>query len=298
VAEKQSEGGNGVKARKARGNFLLLLTAMIWGSSFVAQSAGADLISPAFFNGTRMLLGSLLLSPLAVYRMRRYVPASSRRTLLLGGACCGVLMFTGSYIQQTGIAYTTAGKAGFLTAIYVVLVPVLGIFLKKKPRPILWVSVALACVGLYFLCFTDKTFSLAMGDAAMLGGAVMFALHIMVVDHFSPLVDGVCLSFVQFLTAGSLGMVVAFITEQPSFAALSAAAVPILYTGVFTMGVAYTLQIVAQKDTDPTVASLILCMESVFAVVFGWLILHETLSLREGVGSVFMFVAVLLAQLA
>jgi len=298
VAEKQSEGGNGVKARKARGNFLLLLTAMIWGSSFVAQSAGADLISPAFFNGTRMLLGSLLLSPLAVYRMRRYVPASSRRTLLLGGACCGVLMFTGSYIQQTGIAYTTAGKAGFLTAIYVVLVPVLGIFLKKKPRPILWVSVALACVGLYFLCFTDKTFSLAMGDAAMLGGAVMFALHIMVVDHFSPLVDGVCLSFVQFLTAGSLGMVVAFITEQPSFAALSAAAVPILYTGVFTMGVAYTLQIVAQKDTDPTVASLILCMESVFAVVFGWLILHETLSLREGVGSVFMFVAILLAQLA
>ena len=287
-----------MKARKARGNFLLLLTAMIWGSSFVAQSAGADLISPAFFNGTRMLLGSLLLSPLAVYRMRRYVPASSRRTLLLGGACCGVLMFTGSYMQQTGIAYTTAGKAGFLTAIYVVLVPVLGIFLKKKPRPILWVSVALACVGLSFLCFTDKTFSLAMGDAAMLGGAVMFALHIMVVDHFSPLVDGVCLSFVQFLTAGSLGMVVAFITEQPSFAALSAAAVPILYTGVFTMGVAYTLQIVAQKDTDPTVASLILCMESVFAVVFGWLILHETLSLREGVGSVFMFVAVLLAQLA
>ena len=287
-----------MKARKARGNFLLLLTAMIWGSSFVAQSAGADLISPAFFNGTRMLLGSLLLSPLAVYRMRRYVPASSRRTLLLGGACCGVLMFTGSYMQQTGIAYTTAGKAGFLTAIYVVLVPVLGIFLKKKPRPILWVSVALACVGLYFLCFTDKTFSLAMGDAAMLGGAVMFALHIMVVDHFSPLVDGVCLSFVPFLTAGSLGMVVAFITEQPSFAALSAAAVPILYTGVFTMGVAYTLQIVAQKDTDPTVASLILCMESVFAVVFGWLILHETLSLREGVGSVFMFVAVLLAQLA
>ena len=287
-----------MKARKARGNFLLLLTAMIWGSSFVAQSAGADLISPAFFNGTRMLLGSLLLSPLAVYRMRRYVPASSRRTLLLGGACCCVLMFTGSYIQQTGIAYTTAGKAGFLTAIYVVLVPVLGIFLKKKPRPILWVSVALACVGLYFLCFTDKTFSLAMGDAAMLGGAVMFALHIMVVDHFSPLVDGVCLSFVQFLTAGSLGMVVAFITEQPSFAALSAAAVPILYTGVFTMGVAYTLQIVAQKDTDPTVASLILCMESVFAVVFGWLILHETLSLREGVGSVFMFVAILLAQLA
>lgn len=287
-----------MKARKARGNFLLLLTAMIWGSSFVAQSAGADLISPAFFNGTRMLLGSLLLSPLAIYRMRRYVPASSRRTLLLGGACCGVLMFTGSYMQQTGIAYTTAGKAGFLTAMYVVLVPVLGIFLKKKPRPILWVSVALACVGLYFLCFTDKTFSLAMGDAAMLGGAVMFALHIMVVDHFSPLVDGVCLSFVQFLTAGSLGMVVAFITEQPSFAALSAAAVPILYTGVFTMGVAYTLQIVAQKDTDPTVASLILCMESVFAVVFGWLILHETLSLREGVGSVFMFVAVLLAQLA
>ena len=211
---------------------------------------------------------------------------------------CGVLMFTGSYIQQTGIAYTTAGKAGFLTAIYVVLVPVLGIFLKKRPKPILWVSVALACVGLYFLCFTDKTFSLAMGDTLMLSGAVLFAFHILVIDHFSPLVDGVCLSFVQFLTAGSLGLLVAFATEQPTFAALGAAAVPILYTGIFTMGVAYTLQIVAQKDTDPTVASLILCMESVFAVVFGWLILHETLSLREGVGSVFMFIAILLAQLA
>ena len=160
------------------------------------------------------------------------------------------------------------------------------------------VSVALACVGLYFLCFTDKTFSLAMGDTLMLSGAVLFAFHILVIDHFSPLVDGVCLSFVQFLTAGSLGLLVAFATEQPTFAALGAAAVPILYTGIFTMGVAYTLQIVAQKDTDPTVASLILCMESVFAVVFGWLILHETLSLREGVGSVFMFIAILLAQLA
>ena len=163
-------------------------------------------------------------------------------TLLLGGACCGVLMFTGSYIQQTGIAYTTAGKAGFLTAIYVVLVPVLGIFLKKKPRPILWVSVALACVGLYFLCFTDKTFSLAMGDAAMLGGAVMFALHIMVVDHFSPLVDGVCLSFVQFLTAGSLGMVVAFITEQPSFAALMREVLP---------GRAYTIPATQEDKYNP-----------------------------------------------
>ena len=287
-----------MKVRKARGNLLLLLTAMIWGSSFVAQSAGADVISPAFFNGSRMLLGSLVLAPLAVYRMRRYVPASSRRTLLTGGVCCGLLMFTGSYLQQIGIAYTTAGKAGFLTALYVVLVPVLGIFLKKRPKPILWVSVALACVGLYFLCFTDKTFSLAMGDTLMLSGAVLFAFHILVIDHFSPLVDGVCLSFVQFLTAGSLGLLVAFATEQPTFAALGAAAVPILYTGIFTMGVAYTLQSVAQKDTDPTVASLILCMESVFAVVFGWLILHETLSLREGVGSVFMFIAILLAQLA
>lgn len=287
-----------MKVRKARGNLLLLLTAMIWGSSFVAQSAGADVISPAFFNGSRMLLGSLVLAPLAVYRMRRYVPASSRRTLLTGGVCCGLLMFTGSYLQQIGIAYTTAGKAGFLTALYVVLVPVLGIFLKKRPKPILWVSVALACVGLYFLCFTDKTFSLAMGDTLMLSGAVLFAFHILVIDHFSPLVDGVCLSFVQFLTAGSLGLLVAFATEQPTFAALGAAAVPILYTGIFTMGVAYTLQIVAQKDIDPTVASLILCMESVFAVVFGWLILHETLSLREGVGSVFMFIAILLAQLA
>ncbi len=287
-----------MKARKARGNLLLLLTAMIWGSSFVAQSAGADVISPAFFNGSRMLLGSLVLAPLAIYRIRRYVPDTSRRTLVIGGMCCGVLMFTGSYLQQVGMAYTTAGKAGFLTALYVVLVPVLGIFLKKRPKPVLWISVALACVGLYFLCFTDTSFRLSTGDTLVLSGAVMFAFHILVIDHFSPLVDGVCLSFVQFVTAGSLGLIVAFLTEQPSVAALSAAAVPILYTGVFTMGVAYTLQIVAQKDTDPTVASLILCMESVFAVIFGWIILHEMLSLREGIGSIFMFVAILLAQLA
>lgn len=287
-----------MKARKARGNLLLLLTAMIWGSSFVAQSAGAGVISPAFFNGSRMLLGSLVLAPLAIYRIRRYVPASSRRTLIVGGVCCGAVMFTGSYLQQFGMAYTTAGKAGFLTALYVVLVPVFGIFLKKRPKPVLWFSVALACVGPYFLCFTDTSFRLAPGDMLMLGGAVMFAFHILVIDHFSPLVDGVCLSFVQFVTAGSLGLAIAFLTEQPTFAALGAAAVPILYTGVFTMGVAYTLQIVAQKDTDPTVASLILCMESVFAVIFGWLILHEMLSLREGIGSIFMFVAILLAQLA
>lgn len=286
-----------MKARKARGNFLLLLTAMIWGSSFVAQSAGADLISPAFFNGTRMLLGSLLLSPLAVYRMRRYVPASSRRTLLLGGACCGVLMFTGSYMQQTGIAYTTAGKAGFLTAIYVVLVPVLGIFLKKKPRPILWVSVALACVGLYFLCFTDKTFSLAMGDAAMLGGAVMFALHIMVVDHFSPLVDGVKMACIQFWVCALVAGVGMLIFEHPTWANILAAWKPILYAGAMSSGVGYTLQIVGQKGMNPAVASLIMSLESVISVIAGWLILGQALSSREIFGCVLMFGAIVLAQL-
>lgn len=245
-----------------------------------------------------MLLGSLVLAPLAIYRMRRYVPGIVRRTLLAGGVCCGALMFTGSYLQQIGIAYTTAGKGWLSYGAVCGAGAVHGIFLKKRPKPILWVSVAVGVRGAYFLCFTDKTFSLAMGCMLMLSGAVLFAFHILVIDHFSPLVDGVCLSFVQFLTAGSLGLLVAFSTEQPTFAALGAAVVPILYTGIFTMGVAYTLQIVAQKDTDPTMASLILCMESVFAVVFGWLILHETLSLREGVGSVFMFIAILLAQLA
>ena len=296
-----------MQVNHVRQNLFPLLAAFIWGTSFVAQSVAADSIGPFTFNAARSAVAFVFLLALSLilWRARRNTFAAEPeprtgtwRDLLIGGLCCGAALAVASFLQQKGLETTTAGKSGFITAMYIVIVPVLGIFLKKKPRPILWVSVALACVGLYFLCFTDKTFSLAMGDAAMLGGAVMFALHIMVVDHFSPLVDGVCLSFVQFLTAGSLGMVVAFITEQPSFAALSAAAVPILYTGVFTMGVAYTLQIVAQKDTDPTVASLILCMESVFAVVFGWLILHETLSLREGVGSVFMFVAVLLAQLA
>jgi len=287
-----------VKVRKARGNLLLLLTAMIWGSSFVAQSAGADVISPAFFNGSRMLLGSLVLAPLAVYRMRRYVPASSRRTLLTGGVCCGLLMFTGSYLQQIGIAYTTAGKAGFLTALYVVLVPLLGVFFGRRPGVKLGICACISLAGLYLLCLAGHdTLTLTGGEWMLLLCSLLFAFQIMLVDHYSPRLDGVQLSFAEFFATAVLSTIFMFVFETPTFAQIQGAAVSIAYCGILSSGVAYTLQIVGQKELDPTIASMAMCMESVFSALAGWLILGQTLSGVELAGCALMFAAIIGAQI-
>lgn len=295
-----------------RQSMLLLLTAAIWGVAFVAQSVGMDYVGPFTFNTVRSLLGGIVLIPCIVLLKRIDVgskdtagaaehasgdPAGQRKVLLTGGVACGVLLCIASNLQQFGIMYTSVGKSGFITAMYIVLVPVLGIFLKKKAGIKIWCSVAIAVGGLYLLCMTDSGFSIQKGDLLLLLGAVIFSFHILTIDYFSPKVDGVKMSCIQFFTCGILSMVGMFLFEQPQIGAILQAWMPIVYAGVLSCGVAYTLQIVGQKGMNPTVASLILSMESVISVIAGWLILHQKLSGRELLGCVLMFVAIILVQL-
>ena len=294
----------------------LLLAAVIWGVAFVAQSVGMEYVGGFTFNGVRSLIGFVVLLPVIrlMERINGKEAAGSQtagrkesrssllkemcsdRTLLAGGACCGLILFAASNFQQFGIKYTSVGKAGFITACYIVLVPILGLFLKKPCGFLVWLAVILAAAGLYFLCMKEHL-SLGSGDLLVLSGSVLFALHILAIDHFSPMTDGVKLSCLQFLTAGFLSLVLAFVFENPSFSQIFAAWLPILYAGVMSCGVAYTLQILGQKGTNPTVASLILSLESVVSVLAGWLILGQSLSQRELFGCVMVFAAILLAQM-
>lgn len=222
--------------------------------------------------------------------------ASSRKVLIAGGICCGICLCIAGNLQQIGISHTTVGKAGFITAMYIVLVPVLGIFLKKRPSILVWISVLLAMVGLYLLCLTE-TFSLGKGDTYVLICALFFAVHILVIDHFSPLTDGIKMSCIQFFVSGILSGVLMLIFEKPDLSSILAAWLPIVYAGAFSSGVGYTLQIIGQKGMDPTVASLILSLESVVSVLAGWILLNQKLSSRELMGCVLMFGAIILAQL-
>ena len=291
--------------KKLRGNLMLTLTALIWGASFVAQSVGNELVGPFTFNAVRTLLGALTLLPVIALLDRLRGPQPARtvaekrragKVLWLGGLCCGAALFAASTMQQVGISFTTAGKAGFITALYIVLVPILGIFLGKRAPRIVWLCVAVAVAGLFLLCVKEN-FSIGKGDLLVLCCALLFAVHILIIDHFSPLVDGVRMSCIQFLVAGLLGVPLMFWFETPTFSGILAAWVPICYSGILSCGVAYTLQIVAQKDTDPTIASLLLSLESVFAALSGWALLHETLTLRELLGCALVFAAIILAQL-
>ena len=291
--------------KQLRGNLMLMLTALIWGASFVSQSVGNKLVGPFTFNAVRTLLGALALTPIIALAGRTRSRKSemtaeerraARRTLWIGGICCGTALFIASTLQQVGINFTTAGKAGFITALYIVLVPILGIFIGKKVSKIIWLCVTVAVGGLFLLCVREN-FSIGKGDLLVLACALMFAVHILIIDYFSPKVDGVQLSCIQFLVAGLMGLPLMFIFETPTLTGLGTAWLPICYSGILSCGVAYTLQVIAQKDTDPTVASLLLSLESVFAALSGWALLHETLNLRELLGCALVFSAIILAQL-
>ena len=219
------------------------------------------------------------------------------KTLLLGGVCCGIMLCIASNFQQYGISFTTVGKAGFITALYIIIVPVLGLFMKKKVGAKIWIGVALATAGLYLLCMTSESFSVSKGDLLVLVCAGFFSLHILIIDHFSPKCDGVRLSCIQFFVCGVISMAASFLFETPNLTTILSGWLPILYAGVMSCGVAYTLQIIGQKNMDPTVASLILSLESVFSVLAGWGLLNQKLSARELFGCVLMFAAILLAQL-
>lgn len=305
-------------SRSLRAALLLLLTAMIWGAAFVAQDVAADALEPFTFNGARMVLAALTLVPVIAFRHRKQLRAAAadpaaaapadkpallprdpaqRRFLLLGGLACGVMLALGSGFQQLGInAGVQAGKAGFITALYIVLVPLTGLFFGKRPQPLVWLAVALSAVGLYLLCMQGG-FVLESGDILLLLCAFSFTGHILVVDYVGAKVDGVKLSCIQFAVTALICLTIAAFTEHPTWAAVKTAAVPILYAGILSGGVGYTLQIVAQKDIDPTIASLIMCLESVFAVLFGWLLLGDAMSLREYMGCAVMMLGILLAQL-
>ena len=286
-----------------KNSLILLLTATIWGVAFVAQSVGMDYVGGFTFNAVRSLIGSAVLLPLIWFLGRsgdrkegKAQESGSRKDLICGGLACGIFLCLASNFQQFGIKYTTVGKAGFITACYIVLVPIFGLFLKKKCSPFIWVAVAMSVAGLYLLCITDG-FSIGKGDILVLICAVLFAVHILVIDYYSPTVDGVKMSCIQFLVCGILSGIPALIFEKPEMSAILTAWQPILYAGVMSCGVAYTLQIIGQKNMNPTVASLILSLESCISVLAGWVILGQHLSGREITGCVIMFAAIILAQL-
>lgn len=291
--------------KKLRGNLMLLLTALIWGSAFVAQTVGMDHVGPFTFNCARMFLGALVLLPVIAWR-EEHNPANKKahglpengsgRVLAAGGISCGVMLFLGSSLQQCGLQYTTPGKAGFITALYVVLVPVFGLFFKRKVSLPTWIAVILSVIALYLLCIKGD-FSLAPGDLLLLVCALCFAVHILVIDHFTAFCDGVKLSCLQFLFAGIISTVCMLIFEKVDMAAILSCALPLLYVGIFSCGVGYTLQILAQKGSNPTVVTILLSLESVFAVIAGAIILKQQMSVREYIGCVIMFAAVILAQI-
>lgn len=285
-----------------RQSALLLLAAIIWGVAFVAQSVGMEYVGPFTFLASRSVIGALVLIPYIMLRAGRTEKLKSEQTvngklLLKGGVCCGCLLFIASILQQIGIMYTTVGKSGFITAMYIIIVPILSIFLKKKAGIKVWIGVVLAVVGLYFLCMTSGSIILQKGDVLIFLCAVIFSFQILAVDYFAPQVDGVKLACAQFAICGLLSGMGMFLFEMPTMEAVLEAWLPILYAGVLSTGVAYTLQIVGQRGMNPTVASLLMSMESVISVIAGWAILNQTLSGRELLGCVLMFGAIILVQL-
>lgn len=283
-----------------KSNLLLLLAAAIWGFAFVAQRVGMEYVGPFTFNGVRFALGSLSLVPLMLFYKKNPQDKSSKEQSLKhvmgAGLLAGAVLFMGASLQQIGLVYTTAGKAAFITCLYIVLVPLVGIFLKQYVSMSTWLGSIIAVAGLYLLCVKDS-FSISYGEFLELVGALFWAVHILVIDHFSRKVDVLKLSFFQFITCSMMSLITAFFIETISSNTLSQALMPILYGGICSVGIAYTLQVVGQKNAQPSHAAIILSMETVFATIGGWMILNETLGTRELLGCIIMLVGMLLSQL-
>ena len=274
------------------GTIILLLTAIIWGFAFVAQSIGMDYVGPFTFNGVRLLIGALVLLPLVIISKYKI----DKRTII-SGLICGIIIYIAVNLQQIGIKHTTVGKAGFITTCYIIMVPIVGVFLKKKTGAFTWIAVAVAAVGLFLLSIKpEEGFMPSKGDIYVFICAIAFTGHIMAVDKLADGINCVVLSFMQFLVSGILSLLTAFIFESPNFGSIIEGWKSILYTGVLSSGVAYTFQILGQQRLKPTVASLIMSLESVFAVLGGWLILRQSLSIRELIGCLLMFSAIIIIQ--
>ncbi len=302
-----------IKNQKMIGNLLLTLTALIWGMAFVFQRKGMESIEPITFTSARMALAAVAVGIAAfIYTKKpvaKTVPAETekisaeterknrRKNTVLGGICCGTFLACASIFQQMGIVYTTAGKAGFITAMYMIIVPVIGFVLfKKRNTWLVWLAVLIGVAGMYLLCMTEG-FTLTRGDTLVCICAVLFSGHILCCDYFVQRGEAIWISAIQFVTCSALSAVTACILENPTWEKVFSAAIPILYCGILSGGVGYTLQIIAQKFTDPTIASLLMSLESVFAVLAGAILLGERMTLREMAGCVVMFVAIVLVQI-
>lgn len=287
-----------------RNSSLLFLAACIWGVAFVSQQVGMDYMGPFTFNGVRSLLGALTLLPFIVCRRGKEKKKTESRTgdrpswsmYAIAGICCGLALAGGSSLQQIGLQYTSVGKAGFITTLYIILVPIAGTFIGRRAQIQTWIGAAVAVLGLYLIC-VNESFSINKGDGLIFLCALVFTFHILIIDYFSPKVDGVILSFLQFLVCGIICTTAAFIWETPQLSQLKAGIVPLLYAGVMSCGVAYTLQIIGQKNLNPTVAALILSMESVVSVIAGFAILGQKLAARELAGCFVVFAAVIFVQI-
>ena len=284
---------------------MLLLTAVIWGSGFVAQSVGMESVQAFTFTGCRMLIGCIVLLPFILFRdaqakkkgnMAKSEPLFNREALI-SGLILGAVFFAAQNFQQQSFAYSTAGKIAFITALYMFFVPILGLFIKKRVPWLTWICVLFAFVGLWFISINPEDITaINKGDLLALCCSLCFAVQILLLERYTQTVDSVKLSFLQFGVAGALSFIAMAIFEHPSVSAILSAAVPILYAGVFSTGIAYTLQAVGQKYTEATIASLLMCMESVFAVIFAAIFLHEQLTSREAIGCAIMFAAIIVSQ--
>ena len=293
------------RKNQLEGSLLLLICAFIWGSAFVAQTTGAEYVGPFTFIYLRSFLGGVVLLPV-IFVMGKFKKkeeispedkSKSRRTLLIGGLCCGAALCFASVFQQAGIDKgTDPGKAGFITALYILLVPLSSLFMKKRVRPIIWPCIGASVVALYLLCVTEGG-SVELSDLLVLICAVLYTVHILVIDKVSPYVDGVKLSCIQFFVAGAISLVPALAFEGFDMNAIIAAMPSVAYAGVMSSGVAYTLQILGQQKTEPTLASMIMSLESVFAVLTSMAVLHLAPTPREAIGCVIMFAAIIIAQL-
>ncbi|MDD6276568.1 MAG: DMT family transporter [Clostridia bacterium] len=284
---------------------MLVLAAMIWGLSFVAQSEGMKHVEGFTFNGIRMLMGAAVLMPIIAFkRIKNPVKTTKAQKKIVFKKYAaaiipvGLALFIGSNLQQFAFNYTEVGKVGFLTAIYMLLVPIFGLFMKKRPPFTVWIGVILGMGGLYLLCMgSSNTLNLGKGEILTLICAVAFAIHIILIDKFASEIDPVVLSCGQFLITGVLSVICMFIFEEPKISEINAAIVPILYSGIMSSGVAFTLQVIGQKYTEPTIASMLLCLESVFSVIFAFLILGQSMETREYIGCAVMFCAIIIAQI-
>ena len=284
-----------------RGNLLLLLAALLWGSAFVAQRLGLDHMGSFAFNGVRTLVGALAIFPVSIGSRKRAGIKGIPKMTLVGGVVCGLVVCVASNLQQAGIAHTSVSKAGFITALYILFVPLIGLLLGKHVSKHFWIAVGIAMVGMYFLTSAGQNhegFSLSKGDFLVLLSAIMFAVHIMVIDHYSPMADGPTMALLQFLVSGTISVIVALcVGESVGPTAIKGAIGAILYSGILSCGAGYTLQIVAQKDVNPVIGSLLMSLESVFAALAGWLVLHEQSTGMQVLGCALVFAAIIMAQL-